>query len=63
LIRAVESERLSWSRIEDSLTRHRRMKERFLAMRAAGRPASRDWRAVVGQESHAAIAAEMERYL
>jgi beta-N-acetylhexosaminidase len=63
LIRAVEGERLSWSRIEDSLTRHRRMKERFLAARAVCRPAARDWRSIVGRESHLAIAAEMERYL
>jgi beta-N-acetylhexosaminidase len=63
LIRAVEHERLSWSRVEDSLARHRRMKERFLAARASERPAARQWRTVLGQESHLAIAAEMEQFL
>ena len=41
LIHAVEDERLPWSQIEDSLLRHRRMKERFLAdprRPAAGAP-------------------------
>jgi beta-N-acetylhexosaminidase len=63
LIRAVEGERLPWSRIEDSLLRHRHMKERFLAVRGSNRPAPRHWRSVLGRESHLAIAAEMERYL
>jgi beta-N-acetylhexosaminidase len=63
LIRAAESERLSWSRLEDSLARHRRMKERFLAARGSQRPAGRGWRSVLGRESHLAIAAEMEQFL
>ncbi|HEX2309937.1 MAG TPA: beta-N-acetylhexosaminidase [Vicinamibacterales bacterium] len=63
LIRAVENERLSWSRIEDSLARHRRMKERFFAARGSQPPATRQWRTVLGQESHLAIAAEMEQFL
>ena len=63
LIHAVEDERLPWAQIEDSLARHRRMKERFLARRPAGQPAARGWRTVLGRESHATIAEEMARYL
>jgi beta-N-acetylhexosaminidase len=63
LIHAVEDERLSWAQIEDSLVRHRRMKERFLAARIARRPSPRAWRAVLGRESHAAVAEEMARFL
>jgi beta-N-acetylhexosaminidase len=60
LIHAVESERLAWSRVEDALARHRRMKERFLALRQAP---PRNWRFVLGCESHAAVADEMARFL
>ena len=62
LIHAVEDERLPYSQIEDSLLRHRRMKERFLAARAGRPPAPRAWRSVLGRESHAAIAEEIARF-
>jgi beta-N-acetylhexosaminidase len=63
LIHAVEDERLPWSQIEDSLLRHRRMKERFAVIRA-GRPrAPGGWRSVLGRESHAAIAEEIARFV
>jgi beta-N-acetylhexosaminidase len=61
LIRAVEQETLSVERIEDAMTRHRRVKERFLAAR-------RDEHApqlseIIGRGEHQAIAEEMARYL
>src|SRR5918995_272501 len=63
LVHAVEDERLPWSQIEDSLLRHRRMKERFLATRAGRTPERRGWRSVLGRESHAAIAEEIARFV
>jgi hypothetical protein len=39
------------------------MKERFFAARGSQPPATRQWRTVLGQESHLAIAAEMEQFL
>jgi beta-N-acetylhexosaminidase len=63
LVHAVEDERVPWSRIEDSLARHRRMKDRFLAGRDRRQPPTRDWRSVLGREAHAAIAEEMARFL
>jgi beta-N-acetylhexosaminidase len=63
LIHAVEDERLPWSQVEDSLLRHRRMKERFLGVRAGRQPVSRGWRSVLGRESHAAIAEEIARFV
>jgi beta-N-acetylhexosaminidase len=63
LVHAVEDERLLWSQIEDSLLRHRRMKERFLATRASRPPEPRGWRSVLGRESHAAIAEEIARFV
>jgi len=63
LIHAVEDERLPWSQVEESLARHRRMKERFAARRAARGATARGWRPVLGRESHAAIAEEMARFL
>jgi beta-N-acetylhexosaminidase len=63
LIHAVEDERLPWAQVEDSLARHRRMKERFVAARAGRQPARGGWRSVLGRESHAAIAEEMARFV
>jgi beta-N-acetylhexosaminidase len=63
LIHAVEDERLPWSQVEESLARHRRMKERFAARRAARGTTARGWRPVLGRESHVAIAEEMARFL
>jgi hypothetical protein len=39
------------------------MKERFLAEPAGARATRRDWRQIVGRESHAQIAAEMAQFL
>ena len=63
LIHAVEDERLPCSQIEDSLARHRRMKERFSPTVPRRPQAARGWRSVLGRESHAAIAEEMARFL
>jgi beta-N-acetylhexosaminidase len=63
LIHAVETERLSRTAIEDSLQRHRRTKERFLAARVLDRPGSgRSIRSVVGCEEHQAIAHQMAQF-
>ena len=50
----------AWGPHLPALARHRRMKERFLSER---QPPERDWRFVLGRESHAAIADEMARFL
>lgn len=63
LVHAVEDGRLSYSRLEDAWRRQQAMKERFLAEPAGARAARRDWRQVVGRESHAQIAAEMAQFL
>jgi beta-N-acetylhexosaminidase len=63
LVRAVESERLPFKQIDDTLARHRRVRERFEA-------ASRDWRppsaaalrAALGRDEHQAIAERMRQY-
>jgi hypothetical protein len=66
LIHAVEDETLPFSRVEDALARHRRMKTRFAgpasAARATGPLTGRALRDVLGRESHAAIAEEMRRF-
>ena len=64
LIHAVEDDRLRFSRVEDALTRHRRAKERFLAVPAAARPlGGRALRALLGRDDHRAVAEEMARFL
>jgi beta-N-acetylhexosaminidase len=63
LIHAVEEDRLSLSRVEDALKRHRRAKERFLAAPVASRPPSaRTLRDALGRGEHRAIADEMARF-
>jgi beta-N-acetylhexosaminidase len=65
LVHAVEDGTLPYSRIEDALARHARMKRRFIADRsgrAAGPLTGRALHALLGCESHAAIADEMRRY-
>jgi beta-N-acetylhexosaminidase len=65
LIRAVEQDTLPIKRVEDALARHRRVKERFLAPAASGRPAplnARALRALLGRDEHQAVAAEMARF-
>jgi beta-N-acetylhexosaminidase len=61
VIRAIEDGSLPLQRAEDALTRHRRVKERFLARRPAplGRAALRE---VLGRDEHQAVAAEMLRF-
>ena len=64
LVHAVEDDRLRLSQVEESLTRQRRAKERFLSGRGDARPRAR--RALVdalGGDAHQAIADEMARFL
>jgi beta-N-acetylhexosaminidase len=64
IVRAVEREELSFSRVEQALARQRRAKERYLVThfaRAAGRP-EKPLAQVVGAEEHQAVAAEMARF-
>jgi beta-N-acetylhexosaminidase len=64
IIHAVEDGRLRLSAIEDSLRRHQRAKERFLASAVAARPLSgRALRDVLGRDEHRAIADEMRQFL
>jgi beta-N-acetylhexosaminidase len=61
VIHAVEAERLPIARVEDAMTRHRRVKERFLAgRRDDARVRLAD---VIGRGEHLAIAEEMARFL
>jgi beta-N-acetylhexosaminidase len=65
IIHAVENETLPFSRVEDALSRHRRMKARFAASgpgRVPGPLTGRALRDALGRESHAAIAEEMRRF-
>ena len=61
VIRAVEEEALPLKRVEDALLRHRRVKERFLARRAAPLGGSA-LRALLGRDEHQEVAAEMARF-
>jgi beta-N-acetylhexosaminidase len=62
VIYAVEEGRIPIKRIEDAMTRHRRVKERFLAPRR-GRQADRaPLRSILGRDEHQAIAADMARF-
>jgi beta-N-acetylhexosaminidase len=64
LIRAVETERLAYSRVEDALKRQQRAKQRFLAASMTSRPAgAKALRQVLGRDEHRAIADEMARFL
>jgi beta-N-acetylhexosaminidase len=60
IIRGVESGELPLVRVEDALKRHRRIKERFLALEGPGqRERLRD---VLGRGEHRAVAEEMARF-
>jgi beta-N-acetylhexosaminidase len=61
VIRAVEEEALPLKRVENALARHRRVKERFLARRAAPLRDA-ELRAVLGRDEHQEVAAEMARF-
>jgi len=64
IIKAVETERLPFSRFEDALKRQQRAKERFLGAAMVSRPAkAKTLREVIGREEHRAIADEMARFL
>jgi beta-N-acetylhexosaminidase len=61
VIHAAEGGQLPIKRVEDALARHRRAKERFLAVPvAAGRP---PLRTILGCDEHRRIAEEMSRFL
>ena len=61
LVHACEEGRIPYKRLEDALTRQRRVKERFLAtpVAATSAPALRQ---VLGRDEHRRIADEMARY-
>jgi beta-N-acetylhexosaminidase len=64
LVRAVETGRLPYSRVEDALQRQQRAKERFLGAAMVSRPAkAKALRQVLGSDEHRAIADEMARFL
>jgi beta-N-acetylhexosaminidase len=64
LVHAVESERVSFCQIDDTLARHRRVRERFAPAIVGWRPPSAAaLRAVLGSAEHQAIAEEMKEYL
>lgn len=65
VIHAVEQGALPLARVQDALTRHRRVKERFLSAKASARSRpleGRALRAVLGRDEHQAVAAEMARF-
>jgi beta-N-acetylhexosaminidase len=62
VIHAVEAGTLPLKRVEDALARHRRVKERFLALRPPAPLAGKALRAILGRDEHQAVAAEMARY-
>ena len=61
VIKAVEEEDLPLKRVEDAISRHRRVKERFLIRRAKPLQGA-ELRAVLGRDEHQAVAAEMSRF-
>lgn len=61
VLRAVEEGSLPLKRVEDALTRHRRVKERFLSRRTAPLAGSQ-LRAMLGRDEHQEVAAEMARF-
>lgn len=61
VIRAVEDGTIPFTRAEDALARHRRVKERFLTRRPAPLSGAA-LRTVLGRDEHQAIAAEMSRF-
>jgi beta-N-acetylhexosaminidase len=62
IIRAVEAGQLPLKRVEDALTRHRRVKERFLAAPRRKPAAGAALRAILGRDEHQAVAADMARF-
>ncbi len=63
VVHAVEQHRIPLTQIEDSLKRHRRAKERFLAGETASRPPHPSTlRQALGRDDHRRIAEEMARF-
>jgi beta-N-acetylhexosaminidase len=62
VIHAVEDGVLPAARVEDALARHRRVKERFLAVPRPAPLTGPALRAALGGDEHQAIAAEMARF-
>jgi beta-N-acetylhexosaminidase len=62
VIHAVENGTLPYKRVEDALTRHRRVKERFLAPPRPLPLTGTALRNLLGRDEHQAVAAEMARY-
>jgi len=61
VIRAAEDGTLPLARVEDALSRHRRVKERFLVRRVAPLSGAA-LRAMLGRDEHQAVADEMHRF-
>jgi beta-N-acetylhexosaminidase len=62
IIYAVEAKRLPLKRVEDAMTRQRRVKERFLAPPRPRPAAGAALRAILGRDEHLAVAADMARF-
>jgi beta-N-acetylhexosaminidase len=62
VIHACESGELPIARVEDALSRHRRIKERFLAPALTKPLTGSALRAALGRDEHQAVAAEMARF-
>jgi beta-N-acetylhexosaminidase len=62
IIHAVEKGRLPLKRVEDALSRHLRVKERFLAPPRPRPATGAALRAILGRDEHQAVAAEMARF-
>jgi beta-N-acetylhexosaminidase len=63
VIRATEDGSLPLKRVEDALSRHRRVKERFLAPSRPRPLTGAALRAVLGRDEHQAVADEMSRFV
>jgi beta-N-acetylhexosaminidase len=64
LVKAIETERLPYARVEDALQRQQRAKERFLGAAMTPRPIkSQALRQLIGRDEHRAIADEMAQFL
>jgi beta-N-acetylhexosaminidase len=62
IIRAVEAGLLPTKRVEDAMTRHRRIKERFLTAPKSRPLSAAALRTLLGRDEHQAVAAEMARF-
>jgi beta-N-acetylhexosaminidase len=62
VIHAAEDGTLPYTRVEDALARHRRIKERFLAPPRPLPLTGTALRTMLGRDEHQAVAAEMARY-